>query len=53
MFKDSETAARSNYKWFPFNKGGSYRKWYGNHEYVINFMNDGQEICDYIDNTGR
>ena len=51
MFKDSETAARSNYKWFPFNKGGSYRKWYGNHEYVINFMNDGQEICDYIDNT--
>ncbi|GAA1031875.1 BREX-1 system adenine-specific DNA-methyltransferase PglX [Virgisporangium ochraceum] len=31
-------------RWFPFNKGGEYRKWYGNHEYLINWQNGGQEI---------
>ena len=30
-----------NKKWFPYNKGGSYRKWYGNNDYVINWENDG------------
>lgn len=34
----------STYKWFPFNKGGSYRKWYGNNDLVVNFENDGEEI---------
>ena len=31
-------------KWFPYSKGGSYRKWYGNVEYVINWENDGAEV---------
>lgn len=30
--------------WFPYNKGGDYRKWYGNREYVVNWKNDGTEI---------
>lgn len=34
-------------KWYPYNKGGSYRKWYGNNEYVINWENDGQELQNY------
>ena len=34
-------------KWFPMNKGGSYRKWYGNLEWVINYENDGKELKDY------
>ena len=34
-------------KWFPMNKGGAFRKWYGNLEWVINYENDGQEIKDY------
>lgn len=34
-------------KWFPYNKGGSYRKWYGNIDYVINYENDGKEVKDY------
>lgn len=33
-----------NLKWFPYNKGGGYRKWYGNREYLINWKNDGEEI---------
>lgn len=32
------------YKWIPCNKGGAYRKWYGNHDYVINWENDGTEL---------
>lgn len=31
-------------KWFPYNKGGEYRKWYGNQDYVINWWSDGKEI---------
>ena len=31
-------------KWYPMNKGGSYRKWYGNLEWLINYENDGDEI---------
>jgi len=38
-------------KWVPYSKGGSARKWYGNQEYLVNFENNGQTICDYIDNT--
>ena len=45
----------SNYrKWFPYIKGGSYRKWSGNQEYVVNWENDGYEIKNNIDpNSGR
>ena len=31
----------SSYKWVPYNKGGEYRKWYGNLEYVVNWENNG------------
>jgi len=37
-------ALKSNYKWFPFNKGGRYNKWYGNNEYVVNYYDNGKEI---------
>lgn len=32
------------YKWFPYNKGGSYRKWYGNNEYVLNWECNGLRL---------
>ncbi|MNZ10242.1 N-6 DNA Methylase [compost metagenome] len=31
-------------KWFPYNKGGEFRKWYGNAELVVNWADDGEEI---------
>ncbi len=31
-------------RWFPYNKGGDFRRWYGNREYVINWENNGLEI---------
>ena len=35
------------YKWFPYNKGGNFRKWYGNNDYLINWYNQGQDIKKY------
>ena len=43
-FTDAASAARSQKKWFPYNKGGGYRKWYGLNELIINWYNDGEEI---------
>ena len=34
-------------KWFPINKGGNFRKWYGNLEWIINYENDGKEIKEF------
>ena len=49
-----EDAVVSTKKWFPHHKGGEYRKWYGNCEYVINWANGGSEIMNYKDEkTGR
>lgn len=49
--KSTEDAIASKRKWFPYNKGGDYRKWFGNNIYVVNFENNGKTICEYIDNT--
>jgi type II restriction/modification system DNA methylase subunit YeeA len=40
-------AVESGKKWFPYNKGGDYRKWYGNSEYFVNWENDGEELLEY------
>ena len=40
----NEEARESGKKWFPTNKGGNYRRWYGNNYYVANWENDGQEM---------
>lgn len=31
----------------PYNKGGEFRRWYGNHDYIINWSNDGQDVLAY------
>jgi type II restriction/modification system DNA methylase subunit YeeA len=41
------------YKWQPYNKGGDFKKWYGNRDYVINWDNNGFEIKNYKDNSGK
>ena len=38
---------------FPYNKGGDYRKWYGNQEYVVNWENDGYEIRNIRGSNGK
>lgn len=42
-----ETAATSGAKWFPHLKGGEFRKWWGNQDYVINWEHDGAELWDF------
>lgn len=41
---EKQEANNSSYKWFPYNKGGEYRKWYGNQIFLVNWFNDGNEI---------
>ena len=37
----------SKKKWFPYNKGGDFRKWYGNQTEIVNWFNDGEELKIY------
>ncbi|MDY3665126.1 Eco57I restriction-modification methylase domain-containing protein [Schaalia hyovaginalis] len=49
-----EDAVQSGAHWFPYNKGGDFRKWYGNQEFVVNWENDGAEIRSFgTENGGR
>ena len=41
---EHENAKKSLFKWFPYNKGIGYRKWFGNNDYIVNFFNDGEEL---------
>ena len=44
MSANATQASSSEKKWFPFIKGGDFRKWFGNVEYVVNWANNGHEI---------
>ena len=52
-FNDREEAKKSGMKWFPYNKGGEFQKWYGNQEYLVNWENDGVEIQNFYDENGK
>ncbi len=39
-----QMAIESQKKWFPHNKGGTFRKWFGNLDFVVNYYNDGEEM---------
>lgn len=51
--KSKEDAIETAKKWFPYNKGGSFRKWYGNIEYIINYKNNGEEVKQYATDLYR
>ena len=38
----------SKQMWFPYQKGGEFRRWYGNHEYVVFYYDDGKELIDLV-----
>ncbi len=46
-YENAALAARSQKKWFPYNKGGAFRKWYGNQTNVVNWENDGKAIKEF------
>ena len=49
-YKSASEFTEQHRKWVPYNKGGEYRKWYGNNILVVNWENNGLEIKD---NTRR
>ena len=51
--KSTSDARQTQFKWFPYNKGGGFRKWFGNHEYVVNWKQDGYEIKEFFDANGK
>ena len=49
-----DAAAQSGKKWFPYNKGGEFRKWYGNQDYLVDWEHDGRAIRAFgTENGGR
>ncbi|MEL1241688.1 BREX-1 system adenine-specific DNA-methyltransferase PglX [Flavobacterium flavipallidum] len=44
FLKDRLEAESSSYKWFPYNKGGEFRRWFGNNEYIVNWESGGRDI---------
>jgi len=50
---DRSSAKASGIKWFPYNKGGTFRRWYGNRQYVINWYNDGYELQNTLSPDGK
>lgn len=45
--KNREQAKKSGCRWFPCNKGGAFRRWYGNNERLANWENDGAEMTSF------
>ena len=45
--KNHKEAEDKNTKWFPYNKGGEYRKWYGNNRYVVNWKDKGRDLLGF------
>lgn len=48
-----DEALRSGRRWFPYAKGGEFRKWYGNNEYVVDWARDGEAIRNFTDQNGK
>lgn len=40
-------------KWYPCTKGGDFRRWYGNLEYVVDWEEDGFRIKHFVDEKGK
>ncbi len=47
-FVSPADGSEAGYEWFPYNKGGEYRKWYGNFCYVINYEDNGTVLIDLV-----
>lgn len=46
---DENDCVDKKVKWIPYNKGGAFRKWFGNNDYVVNWENNGYLIKNNID----
>lgn len=51
--KSCQETKSNGFKWYPYNKGGLYRKWYGNQDFIVNWENDGELIRNFKDSNGK
>ncbi|MFA5637265.1 MAG: BREX-1 system adenine-specific DNA-methyltransferase PglX, partial [Anaerovoracaceae bacterium] len=40
-------------RWYPATKGGEFRKWYGNNDYIVDWQYDGQRIANHTGSAIR
>lgn len=55
-FLDCESIAQSEkslLKWYPYAKGGENRKWYGNNEFLVNWLKNGEAVRNFTDDKGK
>ena len=50
---DYSDSSDRKYKWYPYCKGGSFKRWYGNNEYVVNWFENGKEIRNFYSKNGQ
>lgn len=48
-----DESQKGGHKWFPYAKGGAYRRWNGNLEHVVNWENNGYEVKNFVDENGK
>ena len=45
--------ANNSIRWYPLSKGGTFRKWFGNNEVVLDWLNDGEELLNRKADSGK
>lgn len=46
--RTNEDAEKTGLKWFPLDKGGEFRRWFGNNTHAVNWLSNGSEIKEYV-----
>ena len=49
----TEESYSSSFRWYPYAKGGEFRKWYGNNEFIVNWFKNGYDIQHFTDEKGK
>lgn len=51
--KSEQESSCSKQKWYPYDKAGEYRKWYGNRDFLVNWYNNGHELLTTMHPDGK
>lgn len=51
--KSLDESKKRSEKWYAYNKGGSFRRWYGNNEYLVNWKNNGEELKEFVEELNK
>lgn len=51
--KSEQESSSSKQKWYPYDKAGEYRKWYGNRDFLVNWYNNGHELLTTMHPEGK